>query len=153
MNNKNVTIWVFSYAPLENISAALSFAYRTKFFSLIKGYKRQFHQAQINETNKNFSIWFIFLLQPGLSVTVVPTGDTNDAVYGLAYEVVGRRDVDICMRELSMFERQSKNIEFYPNDKKYSPMLCLTACDMTGESTLGESINSKVGLKILICIL
>ncbi|XP_037948527.1 putative glutathione-specific gamma-glutamylcyclotransferase 2 [Teleopsis dalmanni] len=100
-------IWIFGYGSL--IWKA-DFPYIDRRRGYISGYQRRFYQHSIDHRGTH--------TKPGRVVTLLPTADSNDRVYGVAYRIAAHMTVDVLShldyREQNGYERCTLSFQEFP---------------------------------------
>ncbi|XP_026293362.1 putative glutathione-specific gamma-glutamylcyclotransferase 2 [Frankliniella occidentalis] len=104
-------MWVFGYGSLV---WKVGFPYKRKLNGYITGYVRRFYQS--SEDHRGVPG------KPGLVVTLLPSSNSKDRVWGVAYEIA-QEDEEIVTVQLDHREKDGYNkqsVKFYPANNSFT---------------------------------
>ncbi|XP_035216549.1 putative glutathione-specific gamma-glutamylcyclotransferase 2 isoform X2 [Stegodyphus dumicola] len=105
-------MWIFGYGSLM---WKINFPYEQKIIGYIKGFKRRFWQGSEDHRGIPGS--------PGRVVTIVPSSNPEDQVYGVAYKIAEDDILDV-IKYLDFREKdgyQQQTVLFHPYNEELKP--------------------------------
>ncbi|CAH2239457.1 jg21466 [Pararge aegeria aegeria] len=136
-------MWVFGYGSLV---WKVDFKYECKLVGCIKGYLRRFYQHSIDHRGVPE--------QPGRVVTLIPSDDPNDSVWGVAYKI-RQEDIDQVTSHLDYREKNGyskKTVTFHPIDTSWQPFaITLYVAMKDNESYAGPAPIEDLAKQVISC--
>ncbi|XP_023951347.2 putative glutathione-specific gamma-glutamylcyclotransferase 2 [Bicyclus anynana] len=136
-------MWVFGYGSLV---WKVDFNYECKLVGYIKGYHRRFYQHSIDHRGVPEN--------PGRVVTLIPSEDVNDTVWGVAYKI---RDEDIEQVTTHLDYREKngyskKLVTFHPAISNWQPfVITLYVATKENVSYAGPAPIEEIAKQVISC--
>lgn len=133
-------MWLFGYGSLV---WKVDFPVKRKMVGYIKGYIRRFYQASTDHRGVPG--------KPGRVVTLLPSSNPNDIVWGVAYEIA-TENVDSVLNHLDYREKcgyDKTEVLFYPKEEPEKPFkLFIYIGSKDNDWFLGEAKTEDIAKQI-----